>query len=339
MNNPQAQAPSPVLIFETINAFQRSAAIKAAVDLEIFTAISEGNRTVGTIARRCAATERGISILCDYLTVIGFLTKEDSQYGLTVDSSFFLSRTSPAYVGDALDFMLSPTIRQAFDDLATTARTGTTILGGEGIVSPENAVWIRFAKAMGHMAFGAAQQIAALAGAKTSGPIRVLDIAAGHGMYGIAFATANPQAHIYAADWPKVVEVAQANAKAAGVGDRYHTIPGSAFETDLGDGYDIALITNFLHHFDPSRCETALRKIHKSLKPGATAWTVEFVPNPDRVTPEVPAAFSLIMLATTGSGNAYTYAELERMLLRSGFTACRRQDLEMSFQTVIVASR
>src|SRR5437667_6788208 len=53
--------------------------MKAAIELEIFTAIAEGNVTAATIAKRCEAAERGVRTLCDFLTIHGFLTKERSE--------------------------------------------------------------------------------------------------------------------------------------------------------------------------------------------------------------------------------------------------------------------
>ena len=79
---------------------------------------------------------------------------------------------------------------------------------------------------------------------------KVLDIAAGHGMYGVTIAKQNPNAEIFAVDWPQVLQVAEENANAAGVAARYHKIPGSAFEVDFGNDYDLVLLTGFLHHFD-----------------------------------------------------------------------------------------
>jgi 2-polyprenyl-3-methyl-5-hydroxy-6-metoxy-1,4-benzoquinol methylase len=85
-----------------------------------------------------------------------------------------------------------------------------------------------------------------------SGPVRVLDIAAGHGLFGIEIAKQHDSAEIVALDWAPVLEVAKANARAAGVIDRFTTIPGSAFDVDYVGPYDIVLLTNFLHHFDPA---------------------------------------------------------------------------------------
>src|SRR3569832_1801314 len=88
---PQSQ-PTPQLFFETVNAFQKTAALKGAIELDLFTAIAEGNHTAESIALRCQASQRGTRILCDYLVVDGFLTRNNGQYGLTPDSAAFLNR-------------------------------------------------------------------------------------------------------------------------------------------------------------------------------------------------------------------------------------------------------
>src|SRR6267378_267678 len=110
---PERQAtgqPTPALLFDTINAYQRTQAVKAAIELALFTAIAEGNSTAKAIAESCDASERGTRILCDYLVIIDFLTKQDGNYGLTPDSAMFLDKNSPAYMGGITDFILSPQI-------------------------------------------------------------------------------------------------------------------------------------------------------------------------------------------------------------------------------------
>src|SRR5262245_19254038 len=94
---PQGTPPTPALFFDTLNAYQRTEAIKSALELDVFTGVAEGARTAAALAKRCDAAERGVRILCDYLVVLGFLTKDAGGYALTADSAVFLVRTSPAY--------------------------------------------------------------------------------------------------------------------------------------------------------------------------------------------------------------------------------------------------
>jgi SAM-dependent methyltransferase len=331
------QPPTPQRFFDAVNAYQQTDALKAALELEIFTAIGEGNTTPATIANRCEAAERGVRILCDFLTIHGFLTKEGSHYGLAPDSAIFLNRQSPAYLGSAVEFMLTPRLREGNARLTEAVRQGGTALG-EGALEPENPDWVKFAQAMMPMVRMPAEIIAAEL-RKGGEAHKVLDIAASHGMFGIFVAKQNPAAQIYASDWKNVLEVAQKNAQAMGVADRYHLLPGSAFETDFGSGYDLVLVPNFLHHFDPPTCTTFMRKVHAALNPSGRAAIVEFVPNPDRVSPPTAAAFSMMMLASTPSGDAYTFAELESISKNAGFARVELAPGEVGLDRLVLAYR
>jgi cyclopropane fatty-acyl-phospholipid synthase-like methyltransferase len=139
-------------------------------------------------------------------------------------------------------------------------------------------------------------------------------------------------------DWAPVLEVARENAQNAGVADRFTTIAGNAFEVDLGSDYDVALIPNFLHHFNMEDCVRFLRRVHGALRNGGRVAIAEFVPNPDRVSPPESAGFSLIMLATTPEGDAYTFPEFEEMLRRAGFAPPAAHPLP-PISTAIIASK
>jgi ubiquinone/menaquinone biosynthesis C-methylase UbiE len=339
MSQQTHQQPSPELFFQTINSYQRTAAVKAAIELDVFSAIGGAGATAAEVAARCEASERGARILCDYLVIIGVLTKDEGRYNLTHDSAVFLDRRSPAYMGGTLEFLLTPSLLAGFDSLADAVRKGGTANEEGGTVAPENPIWVKFARAMTPMAAMPAMAIAGMFGDLAGRELKVLDIAAGHGLYGIAFAQRFPEASVYALDWPAVLEVAKENARAAGVAERHGAIEGSAFDADFGEGYDVVLLTNFLHHFDPPTCETLLRKVRAALKDGGRALTLEFVPNEDRVTPPVNAAFSLTMLAGTPGGDAYTFPELERMFSNAGFSRSELRDLPASPQKLVVSHK
>jgi len=183
-----------------------------------------------------------------------------------------------------------------------------------------------------------AQVLAALLPLDATHPARILDIAAGHGVYGIAVAQRNPLAQLVALDWAPVLEVARENATAAGLAGRFSTIAGSAFDVDLGEDYDVVLVPNFLHHFDPPTCVAFLKRIQTALRPDGCVAIVEFVPNPDRVTPPEAASFSLVMLATTATGDAYTFEELNDMLRQSGFREITQHPLPPSVATAVIAT-
>ncbi|HYX28279.1 MAG TPA: methyltransferase [Pyrinomonadaceae bacterium] len=336
--SPEAQAgkqPTPALIFDTFNGYQRTQALKTAIELELFTAIGEGNTSVKAIAERCGASERGTRILCDFLTIIGFLTKRGNDYSLTLDSATFLDKRSPAYMGTISNFIVSSYITEPFERLTETVRSGG--YADDRAFEPNHPMWVEFARSMQPMMALPSQLLAQLVDPAKDKKLRVLDIAAGHGLYGIAFAKQNSQAEVTAVDWPKVLEVAKQNAQAAGVSDRYQMNPGSAFDVDYGTGYDIVLLTNFLHHFDKETCEKLLRKVFAALADGGRAVALEFVPNDDRVSPPQAAWFAMQMLGGTPRGDAYTYADFEQMFKRAGFARSEMHELPPSIERVIIS--
>ena len=330
--------PSAALIFDTLFAYQQSAALNTAIDLELCTAIDEGARTVPAIAKRCGASERGVRILCDYLTTIGLLTKSEGVYDLAPESAAFLSKRSPAYLGTTARFLLRPELKSNFDGLTAAVRRGGVPPEADNTVSDENPIWVEFARSMMPMMVPAAHAIADLVGASAGRALKVLDIAAGHGVFGITIAQRNPRAEIVAVDWQSVLAVAEEHARAARVEERYRTRPGDAFKVDFGKGFDVALVTNFLHHFDSATCTSFLAKVHAALAPGGRVVVLEFVPNPDRVSPPVPARFSLTMLAGTPSGDAYTFAELKGQLEAAGFSNVSAHALPTP-ETVLLAQK
>ncbi len=333
-----AGSPSPQLFFDTAFGIQRTATIKAAVDLAIFTAIKEGHQTTASLAKQCGASERGIRMLADYLTMLGFLTKSGNTYALTRDSDVFLVKTSPAYVGGTLEFLLAPPLYDGLRLLTEAVRKGGTALDDKGTTAEEHPEWVTFARAMVPMMIGPANWIAEHL-LSTGGTVRkVLDVAAGHGIFGVEIAKRFPTAEIIAVDWPNVLTVAQENANAASLGDRYRTIPGSAFDVDFGEGYDLVLLTNFLHHFAPSECEAFLRKVHASLTSNGRVITLEFVPNDDRISPE-SADFALVMLAATPAGDAYTFKEWDAMFRNAGFGRSEMHAAPNSKEHVIITQK
>jgi SAM-dependent methyltransferase len=334
----QAAPLNPGLVFAMMQAHQQTAALKAAIELDIFRAVGEGPGDVASIARHANASERGIRILCDFLVINGVLVKENGKYRHTPTSAAFLDPRSPACMASVAQFISAPAILEPFARLADVVRDGRTTLPGDGTVEPENPVWVLFAENMAPMMGPMAGPLGAVVLEGHNGPMRVLDIAAGHGLFGIEIAKQNQQAHVTGVDWAPVLHVALKNAEKAGVKDRYNMLPGSAFKVEFGGPYDVVLLTNFLHHFDKPTNVGLLKKVRAALKPGGRAATLEFVPNEDRVSPPMPAAFAMTMLASTADGDAYTLSELNAMHAEAGFKGVKAHPIPMSPHTIVMGT-
>jgi SAM-dependent methyltransferase len=326
--------PDPGVIMDALCAFQLTQALKGAIELDVFTHIAAGAVTAEAIAERAGTSERGMRILCDYLTTRGFLGKTQDRYTCSPTAAVFLDKRSPSYIGSIANFLAHERIVKTYSDLAGAVRKGGTMT--TSTVSPNDAVWVEFARSMAPFLGMVAGLLAPIV-ATPGQPQKVLDVAAGHGLFGLRVAQANPSATVYGTDWEDVLKIALENASALGVADRYRTIPGSMFEVELGTGYDLVLVPNFLHHFDKTTNTALLAKLRRAMKTGGTIAIVDFVPNEDRVSPPTAASFSLQMLGATDGGEAYTFSDLDRMLAAAGFSDRRAQPLGPTPQTLVTA--
>jgi 2-polyprenyl-3-methyl-5-hydroxy-6-metoxy-1,4-benzoquinol methylase len=330
--------PSPERFLDHLLGFQKTAALRAAVALDLFSAIGAGGGTAADIARRVAAAERGVRILCDFLTVNGHLVKSGDRYALTPSSAAFLDRASPTCMASVVDFLAAPVhVRRYLDDPVAIVRNGGALSAAS--TAPEDASWVTFAKSMVPFTAPVAHGVAAIAtGELGLRPRRILDVAAGHGLFGISLAAHSPEARVVALDWPAVLEVARENAARAGLGERFGTIAGDAFTVDWGRGYDVVLMPNLLHHFDADANRSLLARARGALAAGGSVVVVEMVPNEDRVSPPFPAAFAYMMLGATPRGDAYTLAQFEAMGRAAGFARMQAFALPPSPQTMLVFS-
>lgn len=336
-----AAQPSPNRFFETMLAYQRTAALKAAIELDLFTAIGQTSGTIPELMARLRVPARGLRALCDFLVIMGFLGKfldeAEACYSLTPDSAMFLNRTSPRYIGSATIFIGSTFLTDAFRDLTAIIRAGGP-LPAETYIDQELPLWVDFARGMAPMMYPVAEEAAKLLRLKpgASSGAKILDVAAGHGLFGISAAKQNSGAKIVALDFPSVLAVATENAERFGVANRYTLLAGNALEVSFGTGFDAVLVMNLLHHWDRETIQILLKKAHAALSPGGQIVVVEFAPNDDRISPPIPASFVMNMLVNTPGGNAYTVTENLEMLRKAGFTACEAHPLPPTPQTAIL---
>ena len=227
-------------------------------------------------------------------------------------------------------------MQTAFQNLTTAVQKGSTALSKNGFLAPDHPAWTAYAKSMAPVMQVPAKRLAQYLDPKADQPLAILDIAAGHGLFGLALAQQNSKTTVTAIDWPNVLTVAQTHAQERGLSNQFKTLSGNAFDTPFGNPHDITILANILHHFDPNACITLLKKVYGNLSPNGRVAILEFIPNTDRVSPPEEAAFALVMLATTLNGDVYTVDELNNMCLQAGFSHTHLHALGQGEQQVVI---
>jgi ubiquinone/menaquinone biosynthesis C-methylase UbiE len=155
-------------------------------------------------------------------------------------------------------------------------------------------------------------------------PTKVLEVGAGSGVFGVAFAAASPTVTVTAADWKDVLATAREIARKWNVLDRFSFAEGDLFDSEFGRGFDVATLANILHMESPERCQALLQKVYHSLAPEGTVAILEFVPNDERTGEPTHLIFAVNMLVHTAQGGTYTFREMQQWLLDAGFENVRR---------------
>jgi SAM-dependent methyltransferase len=155
------------------------------------------------------------------------------------------------------------------------------------------------------------------------GPVRVLDLAAGSGVWGIAIAQQSPHVTVTAVDWPAVLETTRKTAQRFGLADRFHFVAGDLATADFGTGHQIATLGHILHSEGAERSRNLLRKTFDALAPGGSIVIGEFLVDADRRGPVNGLIFSVNMLVNTDEGDTFSFEEIRGWLEQCGFENAR----------------
>jgi ubiquinone/menaquinone biosynthesis C-methylase UbiE len=305
---------NPDPIFRVLLGYRAAAVVRAAIELDCFTAIAEGASTASTMAKSRGGTERSVRILLDAVAVAApkLLKKKGKGYALTPVSRRFLVRSSPAYIGQLMPLYGHRRMWDGFFDLPAAVKAGRSVMEKDAH-SADQEFWEDFARATARDAERKADRMVKLLG-KTPGPARILDLACGSGMYGATFARRIPGSTLTLFDQANVLAQTR---KLVEVPATY--VEGDLFRTDFGGPYDLVLASHVFHHFNPADCRALMAKMHAALAPGGRLVIQEFIPDERRTTNEQAVMFAVTMLVWTREGDAYCRSDYEKWLKQAGF--------------------
>jgi ubiquinone/menaquinone biosynthesis C-methylase UbiE len=300
--------------------------LEAAVRCRVFDVLDAGPKPLDQIAAETGASPRGLRALLNALVSLELLGKSRDAYTLTPESAAFLVSTKPGFRGGMLRHASTRLIPNWLH-LTEAVQTGKPPIAvnqeGTGAAFFRDFVEDLFANN-----YATAQALAdALRVAEVKAPYRVLDLAAGSGVWSIAFAEKSPRVEVTVVDWPEVIPVCQKVTARRGVGDRYRYVAGDLLQADFGGGYQAATLGHILHSEGERRSRALLRKVFAALAPGGVAAIAEMVPNEDRTGPPHALIFAVNMLVHTDEGDTFTFGEMSAWLREAGFVNPRQLEV------------
>lgn len=323
MSSPAATPPTPEKIMRYAFSYAPPLILEAAVRNRVFDALNDGAKTIAETSAATGASERGLSAIMNALVGLEFLTVDDAgKYALTPESATYLVSSKPAYFGGFLAH-ISEQLIPSWLNLTTVVQTGKPVVPVNRH-SEGSAFFEQFVAGLFAMNYGSAMAAAAALGvAAATRPVKVLDLAAGSGVFGIAIAQRSPQVTVTAVDWPNVLAITRKTAAQCGVADRFSYVAGDLASADFGKGHNIATLGHILHSEGEARARSLLRKTYDALAPGGTIVIAEFLVNADRRGPLQGLLFDVNMKVHTDAGGTFSFEEIRGWLEEAGFKDAR----------------
>jgi hypothetical protein len=297
--------------------------LEAAIRHHIFDLLDSGPKTVREIHQKTGASERGLSAIMNVLVGLNFLGKDkQGSFSLTPESAAFLVSTKPGFQGGLIRHGSQQLIPKwlRLNEIVETGRPVVAV-NEEG---PGADFFQEFVNDIFPSSYPAAQTLARHFNDNEAGsPVRVLDLAAGSGVWGIAMAQGSEQARVTAVDWPEVIPVTRKTVTGFGLADRYSFIGGDLLQVDFGSNHTLATLGHILHSEGRERSRALLAKTFHALSPGGTIAIAEFLVNPDRTGPLNGLFFAVNMLVNTDNGDTYSFEEISGWLEDAGFVHAR----------------
>jgi len=297
--------------------------LEAAVKHRVFDTLDSGSKTVQEVSAASGASERGLRAIMDALVGMELLARDaQGRYSLTPESATFLVSSKPSFQGGFIRHCSEHLIPKwlALNEIVKTGKPVQAV--NQEAIGAE--FFQKFVTDLFPMNYPAAQALAKHLA--VSRPARVLDLAAGSGVWGIALAQSSEHVRVTVVDWPNVIPITRNVASKFGVAERFSFIEGDLETADFGSNYAIATLGHILHSEGESRSRALLRKTFRALQPGGTIAIAEFLVNADRRGPVNGLFFAVNMLVNTDQGDTYSFEEISNWLKEAGFVNARTLD-------------
>jgi len=300
--------------------------ISAAVNNKVFDTLESGPKTLEQISKETGGSARGLRAIMDALVGLELLKKDrQSKYSLTLESEAFLISEKPGtlagFFGSILPVMASRWLRLA--DIVRGGRPAVAV----NQETEGTEFFSQLVETIIPMSYPGAQELADhLKVANSKEQVRVIDLAAGSGIWGIAVAQKSPRVRVTAVDWAGMIPTTKRITGKFGVRDRFDFIEGDLAEANFGSGHDVATLGHILHSEGEQRGRQLLKKVFRALKSGGTIAIAEWLVDDNRSKPLHSLMFAVQMLVNTETGDTFSFNEIKKWLEEAGFKKVRKLD-------------
>jgi hypothetical protein len=307
----------PVPVLDALFSVVKARALMSGVRLGVFDALGAGEVSSSDLAGRLGLDREALDLLLRTLVHADYLVARDGRYALSR-----LGRRTMSGEGsmDLRGFVRWNYAHWDFvEHLDDLVRTGRGVNFHDSLKDP--VAWGDYQRAMLELARLDAPILARHVKVP-SGAGRMLDLAGGHGLLGAAICRRHPPLRSTVVDLASAVPHARALAAKERIDHLVEHRVGDLTTDDLGEGYDVALLANILHHFRPDRIADILARVRRAVRAGGTVavWDLE---RPRPGSPPSQADAVALFFKLTSTAGVYHGTEYATWLASAGFRTTR----------------
>jgi 2-polyprenyl-3-methyl-5-hydroxy-6-metoxy-1,4-benzoquinol methylase len=305
----------PRVLYDTFLPVVQAGALMAAARSGVFESLRDGPRHAIEISAERGLDHETLRLVLRVLCASNYLLMEHNGRVALSDTA---RCTLLADTADSLTAWVAfiDMLWQHFAQIDNVLRTGRGCDLHDDLRNGDE--WGIYQKAMLENARRTAPYVATVIPVQP-GATRLLDIAGSHGLFGGLIARAYPPMRAEVLDLPEAIEHASKLALAEGLSDVVSHRAGDALIDDLGTGYDVVFLSNFLHHLTPPDATRLLARARAAICPGGTV-AVHDMRQADTADDVdlIGDAFALFFRLTS-SARCYTVHEYEGWIRAAGF--------------------
>ncbi|MCA9522794.1 MAG: class I SAM-dependent methyltransferase [Myxococcales bacterium] len=307
---------SPQTIVSTVYGIWGSSILAAAVENGVFSLLDAGHATAEAVAEAGGLSLRGTQALLDGLAGIGLVERDGGNYKNSEESSTYLVKGKPAYLGDLATRIVSEF--SSWSQLPEVVKSGAPAAAHMDL--DEDPYWESVVMAIAPLAIPAAHFAAQRLELATMGPIKYLDIGGGSGVWSVVWLELNLDAKGVQIDWANVNKLARDYVALHGFGDRFETIDGNFHTLDFGtEEYDVILYSHCAQAATPEQNIAVFKKVRQALKPGGVLVVNDCILNNDRSGHNFALTFNVNLLLHSSAGSTWTKKQLREWLDAADF--------------------
>jgi len=315
---------TPDRILEIVWSYAPPMILAAAVNSRVFDVLDGGPKTLEELATASGCAARGLRPILNALAGFHFLSKSpEGKYALAPDTAAFLVRNKPGYLGGFVEFN-AWSLLPRWQHLRDAVRTGKP---AEAVNQQERGdeFFQQLVEPIFNMSYPATQVLGKVLGVdQASSSVRVLDIGAGSGVWGIGLAQQSKQVSVTAVDFPGVLNVTRKMAERFGMAERFSYVGGDFHDVDFGTAHTLVTLGHILHSEGEARSRALLKKAFAALASGGTIAITEFLVSHDRSGPPMSLIFAVNMMVATDNGDTFSFEEISGWLKEAGFVNPRK---------------